>query len=251
MLTAERIVVPDADALAQEAARRFVALAREAVAQRCTFTVVLAGGASPISLYRLLAGAAFVDTVDWAHTFVYFSDERCVPPDHPDSNFWMAREALLTRVPAPPTNIFQMAGELPPDIAAQAYARIIRRNFHLSGAERPRFDLILLGLGEDGHTASLFPDMPALDERRRLVAGTDVPAYVRPAVPRVTLTLPVLNAGRNVLFLVAGANKAAAVNSALAGPEPSEPPPARRVQPAQGNLVWLLDTAAAAGLRST
>ena len=251
MAKADPIVLPDAAAMAQEAARRFVAIAREAVAQRGTFTVALAGGSSPASLYRLLADAPFVDEVDWAHTFVYFGDERCVPPDHPDSNFRMAQAALLARVALPPHNIFRMAGELPPDFAAQAYARILRRNFRLRGGARPCFDLILLGLGEDGHTASLFPGMPALDEHRRLVVWSSVPAYVRPAVSRVTLTLPVLNAGRNVLFLVAGSSKTAALRSALSGRELSEPLPARRVQPVQGNLVWLLDTAAAAGLRST
>jgi 6-phosphogluconolactonase len=250
MAKADPIVLPDAAAMAQEAARRFVSIAREAVAQRGTFTVALAGGSSPASLYRLLADAPFVDEVDWDHTFVYFGDERCVPPDHPDSNFRMAREALLARVALPPTNIFRMAGELPPDIAAQAYARIIRRNFCLRGPARPRFDLILLGLGEDGHTASLFPGTSVLDERRRLAAGSDVPGYVRPAVPRVTLTLPVLNAGRNVLFLVAGSNKAAAVHSVLSGLVSSASPPAGRVQPTHGRLSWLLDRAAAANLRS-
>jgi 6-phosphogluconolactonase len=251
MTTAERVVLPDAAVLTQEAARRFLTIAHDAIAQWGAFAVALAGGSTPASLYRLLTAAPFVHEIDWPHTFIYFGDERCVPPDHPDSNFRMAQEALLARVPLPTANVFRMAGELPPDVAAQAYAQIIRRNFRLRGAARPRFDLTLLGMGDDGHTASLFPGMPALDEHRRLAAGSAVPVYVRPAVPRVTLTLPVLNASRNVLFLVTGSGKAAAVCAVLQGPEPNEPLPARRVQPAQGRLVWLLDSSAAAGLRST
>lgn len=249
MKKADRIVPPDAAALAQEAAGRFLALARAAIAQRGAFAVALAGGSSPASLYRLLAAPPFVGAVDWPRTFVYFGDERCVPPDHPDSNFRMAQEAMLAHVPLPAANVFRMAGELPSDVAALAYERIIRRNFRLRGAARPRFDLILLGMGADGHTASLFPGMPALDERRRLVVGSEVPAYVRPAVPRITLTFPVLNAARNVLFLVTGANKATAARAAFENLRQSEPPPAGRVQPADGSLVWLLDSAAAAGLR--
>jgi 6-phosphogluconolactonase len=163
----------------------------------------------------------------------------------------MVQEALLACTPLPPANVFRMAGELPPETAARTYAQVIRRNFRLRGTARPSFDLILLGMGDDGHTASLFPGMPALDEHRRLVVGSDVPAYVRPAVPRITFTFPVLNAARNVLFLVTGANKATAVRAVWGNRQPGEPLPAARVQPVNGRLVWLLDSAAAAGLRST
>lgn len=246
----EIVILSDPAALAQEAARRFILMAQEAAAERGQFTAALAGGATPAGLYRLLATRPFVDQVPWLHTFVFFGDERCVPPDHPDSNYRMARETLLDRVPLPPSHVFRMAGEQPPHTAAQSYARILHRHFQLVGAARPRFDMIVLGMGDDGHTASLFPGMPALDERRRLVVGSEVPTYVRLAVPRVTLTLPVLNAGRSVLFLVAGASKAATVRDVLTGPIPDDPPPARRVQPIHGQLTWLLDTAASAGLRS-
>jgi 6-phosphogluconolactonase len=250
MTTAEHVVLSDAAAVTQEAARRLLAIADDAIAQRGAFTVALAGGSSPASLYRLLAAPSFVHEIDWPHSHIYFGDERCVPPDHPDSNFKMAQEALLARVPLPAANVFRMAGELPPEMAAQAYAQIIRSNFHLSGTARPCFDLILLGMGHDGHTASLFPGMSALDERRRPVVGSDVPAYVQPAVPRITVTFPVLNAARNVLFLVTGANKAAAVRAVWGNLQPGELLPAARVQPANGRLVWLLDSSAAAGLRS-
>ena len=249
MMKPEIAVLPTPAALAEEAARRFAAIARQAVDDRGLFTVALAGGSTPAGLYRLLAQPPYRDQVDLLRTFVYFGDERCVPPDHPDSDYRMARETLLDAAPIPAANIFRMAGELPPDVAARDYAAILRRNFHLRGRARPRFDLILLGMGDDGHTASLFPDMPALEEKGRLVVGSNVPGYVRPAVPRVTLTFPVINAARQVLFLVTGANKVAAARAVLTGPEPPDPLPARRVRPVHGQLTWLMDEAAAAALK--
>jgi 6-phosphogluconolactonase len=245
----EVVVLPDPAALAQEAARRFIEAACQAIVERGHFTVALAGGSTSTGLYRLLAQRPQRDPIEWSRTFIYFGDERCVPPDHPDSNYHAAREALLASGAIPTANVFRMAGELGLDAAARAYAAILRRNFDLTGSARPCFDLILLGMGDDGHTASLFPGMPALMERRRLVVGSEVPGYVRPAVSRVTLTLPVINAARSVMFLVAGANKAPAVRAVLTGSAPSAPLPARRVQPVQGALIWLLDQAAAAGLR--
>lgn len=248
MTEAELIVSPHATAAVQEAAQLFVAIAQEAVALRGVFTVALAGGSTPANLYRLLAEPQFASAVDWHRTFVYFGDERCVPPDHPDSNYRMIYETLLAPASLPPANVFRMAGEQPVEAAAQGYAALLRRNFRLCGAARPRLDLVLLGMGEDGHTASLFPGMPALRESRRLVTESEVPGYARPAVSRITLTFPVLNAGRCVLFLVTGASKAAAMHDTLSGP-PSAPLPARQVQPAQGRLIWLLDEAAAAELK--
>lgn len=244
----EVVILPDAAALADQAARRVVALATTAVAQRERFAVALAGGATPAGLYRLLAQAPFCNQIDWQRTLVFFGDERCVPPDHAWSNYRMARDALLDAAPLPPANIFRVAGELAPEAAAAAYAATLRRVFTLRGATRPCFDLILLGLGDDGHTASLFPGMPALDEQRRLVVVSPVPGDARPVIPRITFTYPVLNAARHVLFLVAGAAKATAVAAALTGPEPAEPVPARRVQPRAGQLTWLLDQAAAGEL---
>jgi len=240
--------LPDLAALAQEAGRRFIASASTAISTSERFNVMLAGGSTPAGLYRLLAQTPDCEKVDWSRTFIYFGDERCVPPDHPDSNYRMARETLLDHVPLPPANIFRMAGELEPEVAAATYQRDLRQVFGLTGYGRPRFDLILLGMGADGHTASLFPGSIALAERRRSVVATAVPAGVHPAVRRITVTFPVLNAGWEVLFLVAGANKAEAVRAVLTGPPPAEPLPARRVRPRRGTLTWLLDEAAAGGL---
>ncbi|MCX6028615.1 MAG: 6-phosphogluconolactonase [Chloroflexi bacterium] len=245
----EIVILPDPVALAEAAGRRFVAAAAEAIAACGQFNVALAGGSTPAGLYRRLAQRPYVEQVDWPRVFVYFGDERCVPADHPDSNYRMARETLLDHVPLPPANVFRIVGELPPHEAADLYAHIVRADLGRYSF-RPRFDLILLGMGDDGHTASLFPGTVGLTERWRLAVSTEVPAYVRPAVARVTLTLRALNAAARVMFLVAGAAKAETVRAVLTGPEPAEPLPARRVRLRNGRLVWLLDEAAAAGLRS-
>ena len=274
-------VYPDFSALAAAAAQHYVRVADAAMTERGVFTVALAGGSTPAGLYRLLAEPAWAAQVNWAKTLIFFGDERCVPPDHPWSNYRMAREALLDHVPLPQGNIYRMAGELPPADATADYAGALRRAFDLRGAARPVFDLILLGMGDDGHTASLFPGMPALRERRRLVVATDVPGYVQPAVPRLTLTFPVLNAARHVMFLVAGAGKAQKVRAVFGAGQVadadlpdlpdlafssalriSEHPerstasvrraqsqdassPAALVHPTAGQLTWLLDRAAA------
>jgi 6-phosphogluconolactonase len=245
----EIVVLSDPDALALEAARRFVAIAAAAVARQGRFTAALAGGSTPAGLYRLLARRPFRDQVSWPDALFYLGDERCVPPDDPRSNTRMVRETLLEGISPAAAALRVPPTELPPAEEAAAYADALRRDFGLRGAARPRFDLILLGVGDDGHAASLFPGMPALDERRRLVIATDVPEYVQPFVPRITFTLPVLNAAEQVIFVVSGASKAPAVASALAGPAAADPLPARRVRPTQGRLTWLLDAAAAAGLR--
>jgi 6-phosphogluconolactonase len=245
----EIVVFSDPGALALDAARRFVAIAAAAVARQDRFTAALAGGSTPAGLYRLLARRPFRDQVSWPDALLYLGDERCVPPDDPRSNTRMVRETLLEGIPPAAAALRVPPTALPPPEAAAAYADVLRRDFGLRGAARPRFDLILLGVGDDGHAASLFPGMLAPDERRRLVVATDVPEYVRPFVPRITFTLPVLNAAEHVIFLVSGASKAPAVAAALAGPDPADPLPARLVRPTQGRLTWLLDAAAAAGLR--
>ncbi|MCX7707771.1 MAG: 6-phosphogluconolactonase [Anaerolineae bacterium] len=255
------VVLPDPAGVAEEAARRFVTLAMQAIEARGRFTVALAGGSTPVALYGLLSRPPYREQIPWERTLLFFGDERCVPPDHPWSNYRMAREALLDRVPVPAQNIYRMAGELSPETAAVSYAASLRRAFHLRGAARPRFDLILLGMGEDGHTASLFPGMPALQERRRLVVATQVPEYVKPSVARITLTLPVLNAAHQVMFLVTGAGKAKVARIILEDQliesiceggvrrgrrDPGRQAfPASRVQPVHGTLSWLLDRAAA------
>jgi len=246
----EIIILSDAGALALEAARRFVSIAAEAVARRGRFSVALAGGSTPAGLYRLLARRPFREQISWPDVLIYLGDERCVPPDDPGSNYRMIRETLLEGIGrrAPPTVRIPPPG-LPPPESAAAYAGILRRDFLLRGAARPRFDLILLGVGGDGHTASLFPGMPALEEKRHLAVATDVPEPVRPPVPRITLTVPVLNAAEHVMFLVSGASKARAVAAAVNELEPADPLPARLVQPRRGRLTWLLDADAAALLR--
>jgi 6-phosphogluconolactonase len=243
------MIVSDADVLALEAARRFIAIGAASVSRQGRFSVALAGGSTPAGLYRLLAATPFREQVNWSNALLYLGDERCVPPDDPRSNARMIRETLLEGIAPAPVILRVPPSELPPPEAAAAYVAQLRRDFLLEGSARPRFDLILLGIGDDGHTASLFPGMPALDERRRLVIATDVPAYVRPFIPRITLTLPVLNAAEHVIFLVAGASKAPAVAAILSGPEPEDPLPARRVRLRSGRTTWLLDRAAAAELR--
>lgn len=247
----EIVVAADPTALAEMAGRRFVEVAAAAISKRGAFNVALAGGSTPAGLYRLLAQPPYREAIDWQHTYIYFGDERCVPPDHPDSNYRLARETLLDHVAVPRANIFRMAGEWPPAAAAENYAAILRSDFHLQRKQRPRFDLILLGLGADGHTASLFPGTAAALERQKLVIAAEVPAYVHPPVPRVTLTLAVLNAAREIWFLVTGAAKAEAVAAVLgkAGGRGAGRPrlPAQRVRPTEGKLIWFLDQEAAAG----
>jgi 6-phosphogluconolactonase len=180
--------------------------------------------------------------IAWQHVHVFWGDERCVPPDHPESNYRMVRETLLANIAIPPGNVHRMAGEKEPGIAAAEYEEELKSFFQLASGAFPRFDLILLGLGEDGHTASLFPGSDALEETKRLVAATYVAklnAY------RLTLTLPVLNHGAVVLFLVAGASKAAVVNEILRDDEPSARFPAARLDPPDGRLVWLMTADAA------
>jgi 6-phosphogluconolactonase len=227
-------------ALARAAAEEWRARAGAAVAASGRFAVALSGGSTPRALYALLASAEapFRDALPWDRTHVFFADERAVPPHHPHSNYGMARDALLAHVPLPPGSVHRMRGEDDPALAARAYEEELRA---LLGPA-PRLDLVLLGLGADGHTASLFPGSPLLAERSRLVAAAE--AGLEPLVRRVTLTLPVLEGAGRVLFLVAGARKAAALARVLRGGEGADPPPAARVRPAAGAL-WLVDRAAA------
>ena len=239
---AEVVIVPDPESLAHEAAERFAHLAREAAELRGRFGVALSGGSTPQALYRLLALEPYYSQVPWAQVHLFWADERSVPPDHPGSNYRLAYEALIAQVRIPADNVHRIRGELAPDAAARAYDRDLLRFF---GGLQPRFDLVLLGLGSDGHTASLFPDSVALEETERLAVATTAFYGNRPA-ERVTLTLPVLNAARQVLFLVSGADKAKIVLAALA--DGGQVLPAQRVRPAAGMLTWLLDAAAAAYL---
>jgi len=244
-LAPEVVVLADTAALADRAAQAIVDTAAEAVATRGRFLLALAGGDTPRRTYARLAASPQRETMPWASTFVFFGDERCVPLDHADSNFRMARETLLDHVPLPPEQLFPMRSDAAdPETGAVEYGRTLARAFGLKRGETPRFDLVLLGMGLDGHTASLFPGSPVLKEIFRPVAAVHAAAAAIPQ--RLTLTLPVLNAAAYVLFLVAGSEKAKAVKSVLGERALL---PAGMVQPTQGRLVWMLDRAATAMLR--
>jgi 6-phosphogluconolactonase len=223
-------VYADADTLARAAAEHFVAQAAQAIAARGRFIVALAGGSTPRATYALLASDEFAAQVEWLRMHVLWSDERCVPPNHRDSNYRLAREALLNRVPIPGTNVHRIRGELPPAQAAAAYESELETILGADG----RFDLVLLGMGADGHTASLFPGTPALEEHTRWVIENYVEAL---KTWRITLTLPIINAARQVTFLVSGEAKV----EPLARIQVGERLPAGLVQPAAGQLTWLVD----------
>jgi 6-phosphogluconolactonase len=237
-------IEPDAQQVALTAAERIVAWAGQAIEERGRFTIALAGGSTPKATYQRLARQPHRDRIVWSQVHAFWGDERCVPPESADSNYGVAHKALLSRVPIPDRNVHRMKGELPAERAAQAYAEELRRFF---GTAWPRFDLVLLGMGTDGHTASLFPGSPVLDEGERSVVAVTADYQDRPAC-RVTLTPVAINAARVVMFMVTGAPKAAMVRHVLEGRPGSLP--AQRIQPIDGELHWLLD-AAAAGRLST
>jgi 6-phosphogluconolactonase len=235
-------VLPTPAALFHAAAEEFNRLGRAAIAERGRFTVALSGGSTPRSLYSLLAKdyAGF----PWGDTFLFFGDERHVPPDHPDSNYRMVNEALLSKVPVPASNVYRVTAENPDaNAAALEYEDKLRKFFKLAPGEFPHFDLILLGLGPDGHTASLFPDSEGLKEQSRLVIANWVEKF---NTHRITFTFPVLNHATDVMFLSSGENKADMVREILEGHH-VPPFPAQQIEP-EGRLVWMLDQAAAAKL---
>ncbi len=227
------------------AAEEIVQAAKEAVAQRGRFTIALSGGSTPRNLFNLLATNART-VLPWDRMFFFFGDERHVPPTDPDSNYRMADESLLAKVPVPPGNVFRIAAENPDAAAAaEAYEKTLQKFFALQPGEFPIFDLILLGMGPDGHTASLFPDTAGLQEKSRIVIANWVEKF---KTSRITLTLPVLNAARCVTFLVSGTDKAPALHAVLEGDAPGEQYPSKLVRPTDGKLIWLIDRAAASEL---
>jgi 6-phosphogluconolactonase len=230
-------------ALSEEAAGRFASIAEAAVARAGRFSVALAGGSTPRPVYARLATEPYRSRIPWRQTAFFWGDERCVPPDHSDSNYRMAEETLLSHLPMIPGGVYRMRGEDPePARAASSYEQLLRTAFRLDAGEFPRFDLILLGMGGDGHTASLFPGSSALAERARLVAATYVERLL---AHRLTLTLPVINSAAAILFLISGREKAGIVRSVL-DPSTSENQfPARQVCPRDGRLIWLADRPAA------
>lgn len=236
----EETVCADIGDLARKVAAEWVRSADEAIARAGRFAVALSGGNTPRALYGALAEGEFRSRIAWDRVHFFWGDERSVPADHPDSNYRMAYEALLSRVPVPPANIHRIETERGPAEAAAAYEATLREFFALTLGASPRFDLILLGIGEEGHTASLFPGSAALEEHERLV----VAVYVEKLkTDRVTFTLPVLNSAAEVAFLVSGKSKAAAVKQTLRG---GADLPAARVAPLDGRLWWFLDKEAAA-----
>jgi len=234
-------IYPDIDTLSYEAAQYVVRIASESIVTRGRFTIALSGGTTPRTLYGLLGGEPYLSQIDWALVHIFWSDERCVPPDSPDSNYHMAHEVLLSQIPIPAQQVHYMPADQPDRYAAsQAYAEEMQRTFGTNGI--PSFDLIQLGMGPEGHTASLFPHQASLHEQQRLVIPVSVP---KPPPDRLTFTPPVLNAARNVLFLVTGADKADALHAVLEGPYQPDEYPAQIVRPPHGEVVWMLDTAVA------
>ena len=241
-----RRVAGDAAALYREAAAEFTRIVAEAAGGAGACSVALAGGSTPRGLYRLLAdrNEPFYARLPWDRIHFFFGDERQVPPDHEASNYRMARDAMLAAAAVPPDHVHRIRGETEDAATAAAdYEQELRRHFGSGSAGLPRFDLVLLGMGADGHTASLFPGGPALSETRRWAVAVRRP---EDAVDRVTLTPPVLNNAAHVMFLVAGAAKAAAVRRAIEGDEPPEALPSRAIRPLHGTLHWLLDREASA-----
>ena len=243
-------VEPGAAALAAHAARHFVEMAEEAVAARGRARIAISGGSTPKAAFTLLGDPAqpWRARMPWDRLDLYWVDERCVPPDHPDSNYRMTREALLDHAPLKPNQIHRMEGELEPEAAAARYESELRNAFRLEGAQTPTFDLIQLGMGPDGHTASLFPHTQALNELGRLAVANHVQ---NKDAWRVTLTWPVINHGRSVFFLIGGPDKAAILHEVLLGPRDVERLPSQLIRPAGGILTLILDRAAAALLPAT
>ncbi len=242
-------VFPSHEALAQAVAEDIAACAQDAIARRGRFAIALSGGSTPAPLFDALASPPFRDRIAWDRVYVFWCDERSVPPDHPDSNYGQARARLLDRVPIPPAQIHRMQGELDPHAAADAYDRLLHGFFGAAapGEPQPRFDYVHLGIGADGHTASLFPGTEALAaaDPDRWVVANFVPKL---HTWRITLTAAAINAGRRVVFMVEGAGKAHTLAAVVQGPPRPDDLPAQRIRPVAGRLVWMVDEAAAARL---
>lgn len=230
---------PDPETLAREAALHFIECANEAIAEHDHFAVALAGGSTPKALYETLATVELVSRVEWEKVHVFWGDERCVAPNHEDSNYRMAFNVMLRHLPIPVKQIYRMEGELEPKEAAKTYEDRLKRFFQQNP---PRFDLVLLGMGDDGHTASLFPGTKALSETKKWVVAN----YVRKlSAWRLTLTAWTINQAANVTFLISGESKAEALQRVLAGRFTPEEVPAQMIRPERGQLRWLMDRAAA------
>ena len=237
-------IFSDPEGLSRGAAELFSAEAQRAQAAHGRFSVLLSGGETPRRTYELLAEEPLRSRIPWQGVHLFWGDERCVAPTDPRSNLHMARQALLDRLSLPPVQIHPMSGDMPPLQAATAYDGELRRYF---AGKEPRFDLVLLGLGEDGHTASLFPGSPSLDEQ---VQWTAVTQRAGEEIQRITVTAPLINQAALVVFLVAGAAKAETLRRVLEGPADPSELPAQLIRPVNGRICWLVDRAAARLLRS-
>ncbi len=234
-------VYPDPAAVAHALAELFIERAKDAIAQRGSFAVALSGGTTPKAAYALLGSPPLSNAIDWSRVRIFFGDERCVPPDDAQSNYKMARDTFLQSASVPPTNVFRMQGEVDPVAAARAY----RDELVATLGEHPRLDLAMLGMGNDGHTASLFPGTDPLTDNDEFVRAVFAPSQ---AQWRITLTPKVLNASRTVAFAVEGQAKAKTLSLVREGPRDPRQFPAQSIAPASGVLIWLVDRAAAGGL---
>lgn len=243
-------VEADAAALARRTAQYLVEMVAEAVDAQGRARIAVSGGSTPKAAFHLLANPheRFRGAMPWDRLDLYWVDERCVPPDDPESNYHMTREVLLSQVPLPCGQVHRMQGELDPEAASSRYESELRNSFRLEGAESPRFDLVGLGMGPDGHTASLFPYTEAIHEMSRLVTANHVP---QKDAWRITLTWPVINHAKSVFFLIAGEDKAERVREVFMGPHDPERLPSQLIWPASGILTLFLDKAAAALLPAT
>ena len=239
-------IYENAEELALKAARHFARLADQYVLGSGRFVVALAGGSTPRAMYSLLADEPFKDTVPWSAVYFFWGDERAVPPDHEDSNYRMAKDALLSKVPVPESHIFRMHAEsADPNAAASDYSRQFETL--LGSGSEPRLDLVLLGMGSDGHTASLFPNSPALKTDNEFVKANFVDKF---QAYRITLTARAINLARNVTFLVSGEDKAEALHQVIEGKFQPDVLPSQLIQPRDGGLLWMVDRSAASLLQN-
>ncbi len=238
-------IYPDIDTISHAAAQYIVRIARESIVTRGRFTIALSGGTTPRKLYGLLGSEPYSSQIDWTLVEIFWGDERCVPPESQDSNYRMAHETLLSHIPVPAIQVHRMPADQPDrDAASLEYTLEMQRIFGTNGI--PNFDLIQLGMGPEGHTASLFPHQASLHELERLVMPVSVP---KPPPDRLTFTPPLLNSARNVLFLVTGADKADALQAVLEDEYNPDEYPAQIVRPANGEVTWMVDMAAASKIR--
>ena len=237
-------ISPDEETLIRQSADEITGLINQALAEKDICTFVLSGGSTPKALYSKLASAPYHQAVRWEKVHLFWGDERCVPPDHQQSNYRMVKEALLDHIDLPPENIHRIPGEKPPDIAAQEYEQEVRK-FVPDAGGIPRFDITLSGIGDDGHTASLFPGTPVLEEQKKLVASVYVPDLKS---WRITLTFPVINNSKAILFLVKGASKAWIIGQVLNRESSGNRYPVQKINPKDGKKIWFLDKEAAAML---